>query len=251
MTTITLPGSIKTHDVEPELAEALEYSLEMKEQQQAIAESMYDDEENYEEAPMRRGYDSEDERYDSKKKVVMEEDDEDMDDEEEEDEIPDFIKKKMKKDAADLERANAHIDSLEGELAIARTLLNRTDSEEDEETGERSDSDIEAAVQARLDSIFAAYDDAKPFLPDDFKLDGSSSAYSIQAAAIANFDSDIKLDSEQAVAGAYTAMKLWRRPSTGGQLEKLAIASSVRDDSRDNHMDAVKQMYANAWKGGN
>lgn len=147
---------------------------------------------------------------------------------EEESELPPAFLKNMKKmkakkgqkaDSADLQ---ARIDELEGQLAIATRLLMDAD-EEDADEEELMDS-LEQAVQSRLDELFAAFDDARDYLPAEFKLDGSMTGADVKLAAIANFDSTIadRLDSAEAVEGAYTILKQHQRRD-GVEMLKTAV----------------------------
>jgi hypothetical protein len=101
------------------------------------------------------------------------------------------------------------------------TLLERIDTLE-ALLSERLDSNtFEQVVQNRLDSLFATYDDAKPYLPADFRLDGSMSAVDVMKAAIAYFDPSIKLDSDDSVEGAYALLKKSTRVDTAAALHGM------------------------------
>ena len=193
-------------------------------------------------------------KLDAKKKA-SDEDEEDMeddgDDEDMEDKngkpLPAFIRNRMKKKNDAIADLEARIDSLsseletkDGELAVLQTIVGRADSEE--ESTERMDAEtIATEVQARLDSLFEAYNDAKEYLPAEFKLDGQTTVASIQTAALQSLDAEFKLDSDEAIAGAYATMKRWARKDSGVQLERLAIASSAPESLTRNDAMMTKK----------
>lgn len=208
-------------------------------------------------------------KLDAKKQAEEDDEDEDYDDEEDEDDdepkgkkMPPWLKGKMAKKDSLIEELEERIDSLATEveikdarISVLETIAVRADSEEETETEHLDADTIAAEVQTRLDAMFSVYEDAKPYLPADFKLDGNTTPSSIQAAALTSLGDDFKLDSEDpaAIAGAYEAMKRFasKRQDSGSQLERLAIASSVHGDGREDSLRSVKSMYENAWKGGN
>ncbi|MBW4469312.1 MAG: DUF724 domain-containing protein [Stenomitos rutilans HA7619-LM2] len=225
MTTITLPGSIKTYDVMPELADAIEYSLQVKQSNEASKNFL--DDNNDEDSTMSSQYYDSDDEYDED-----EDEDEDMNDDDDDmpsgKKMPLWLKKKMaKKDSAIAELADrldslaAEIETKDGEIAVLQAIVGRTDAEE---ATEHADAEaIEAEVQARLDSMFEAYADAEPYLPAGFKLDATSTPATIQSAALSTLDTEFKLDSAEAIAGAYAAMKRFspKRQDSSSQLNGL------------------------------
>jgi hypothetical protein len=140
--------------------------------------------------------DDEDELMDASDMEDEEEDDEEMDKEKYKDLPPAFLKNiKKNKAKSKADSMQARIDHLEGQLAVAAQLLARVDMDDEEDDEESMDSLVNAAIAERLDELFTAFDDAQPYLPSDFKLDGSMTGADVKLAAILNFNPDLKLDS--------------------------------------------------------
>jgi hypothetical protein len=181
---------------------------------------------------------------------------EEEDDEEEEDKkgkkgLPPAFLKNIKKKS---DSQQSRIDALEGQLAIATRLLSRQDKVEVEvEDDEEDDEELmDSLVQETVGQIFTAYQDAQDYLPIDFRLDSVTSPYEIMHAAIANFDSELaeKLDSEEAILGAYQVLKTYAgSPAPGVAMLRNAVDSA--QGSQRTNLDSVRDLYQNAWKGGN
>jgi hypothetical protein len=217
-----------------------------------------DENEEYEDSDMRYSgiFDSEDEELlkeilmDAKaKKYMPKVEDEDMEDEEEmdeeedmEDEKPAFLK--FKKDSWMRDR----IDSLESELDALRAkcdaqnkLLAKFDS-----------IDLDELVSKKVDAILETYNKLRPYLPEDFKLDGNASVERMKLDAIREMDPDADVSDEtpEAVLDSVLAVltRYHRKDSTEQQARSLN--TPAKTDARSAALEAVNNFYANAWKGG-
>lgn len=163
-----------------------------------------------------------------KKKPYMEEDEEMMDSQE----FTSNYEDSEDHTDSDIQLLLDRIDALEAELSVAKRILDSQESHEDSEE-DHTDA-LETAVQNRLDSLFAVYEDAKDYLPADFKLDGSMTAPDVMKAAVLNFDSEIELNSDSAIEGAYSFMKRhWNRDGVRMLQDSVdrAVLTPVRTDA--------------------
>lgn len=116
-----------------------------------------------------------------------------------------------------------HIDSMNGRISALEAMLQHDDSEENEE---HADS-LEERVQERLDGMWSAYEEAKPFLASDYKLDGTKTAHQIKLDALAaTFGEEFKIDSdsEAAVNAAFTTMQSTQKRSDSSAPSPVAAA---------------------------
>ena len=140
---------------------------------------------------------------------------------EEEDEIEEYEERKDSSDGWE----NLFYQSQARNTVLEAALSARNDSEDEEEefTEEEFEEFVEDNIDAimdsdaaqdyldaRLDSVIEVMGQARPYLPGDYEMKGSSDPHDIKAAALANhFDSEevgIDLEDEGQVNGAFSLL---------------------------------------------
>jgi hypothetical protein len=245
-----------------ELAEWQEYLDSLLEERTDMAtcgskkKKMMDDEEEMMDSEELETEDLETEELTEADYEAAEADDEEDEEEDDEDNYDSEDVDGKIKEAFDamMERIDA-LESFNAELGAQNTVYERL-------VGEHSDSDaFELAVQERLDSIFEAYEDAQDYLPEDFKLDGSCTPASIQKAAVEAFwsaqsdiytdsedeEDDLNLDSDEAIFGAYKAMKKAYRRGDGVRKLDSALSEAMVAPKLDGYSNYVSELE-NAWR---
>jgi hypothetical protein len=140
----------------------------------------------------------------AKKSKAKEEDDEDEEDDDNMDSGSKAMKtsrSKMSKDEDEEDeeddRADAiwmgdRIDSLESELSALRAKCDA----QDKLLGKLDSIDIDALVAERVDAVLETYNELRPYLPEEFKLDGNATVAGMKMDAIKEMDSDADVNEE-------------------------------------------------------
>lgn len=159
----------------------------------ALAQEQIENE-DYEDSEMKYSdiFDSEDEELlkilmDAKKKKMMEEEDEEMEDEEEM-----MDSSEPTRSDSDTIWMSDRIDSLESELSALQAKCDA----QDKLLAKFDAIDLEEMISERVDAILETYNELRPYLPEDFKLDGNASVVGMKLDAIKELDSESDVSDE-------------------------------------------------------